>query len=128
MTSEPEVAFEPDQPSSPDAVQELTFVPNHLSVVGCPRVKVAGSADSVTDGFGGGGVPPPPGLPPQPARISVAKTTSTATADAFCIAFPPYGEVLNSTFLASLYTKAIFLSNVDFPLAPRRAICYNAIE
>jgi hypothetical protein len=53
----PEVAFAPDQP--PEAVQDVAFVEDQISVDDPPLVTDVGFAASDTLGTGGIGVPPP---------------------------------------------------------------------
>ena len=76
----PEVALVPDQP--PEAVQDVAFVEDQVSVDDPPLATDGGLAASDTVGTGGGGgaelsVPPPP-PPPQPANARASTGTSSS--------------------------------------------------
>jgi len=64
---EPFVGFDPDQSLSlglAEAVHDVAFVLDQVSITDCPSVTTVENADIVTFGLGGGGS----ALPPQPAR------------------------------------------------------------
>jgi len=93
---EPFVAWVPDQSLSlglAEAVHEVAFVLDHVSVTVCPCVTELDDAVIVTVGAGGGGGVPPP--PPQALSRLKLEARNRKSENLF-IVFPPAGSGLDA--------------------------------